>query len=380
MGIFITAYNTICNLGYGMEEIYQNACRGDISKFTQTSDIIKNTKIRIGKVSHTLPKITKPDYNTRCNRLVLACFELMKKDFAGLISKYGKDNIAIVCATTNTGVEEFEKSQNPKHFEIGNPSEFAKDYLGLNNFATTVSTACSSGIKAFSIANQILNSNIAEATIVIGVDSIAKLPLFGFHSLEILSPNPTNPFSKNRSGINIGEGAAVFILEKEKTRNSIEICSIGETTDVYHATCPDPKAKEVINAINQALTKAQISPQDIDYINLHGTGTISNEIMEANAIYSIFKDQTLCSSTKPLTGHCLGAASSIETALCCKLIQTKNPIIYPHIYDGNYDKTLPKIKLVNKNYNAEKISHCLCTAFGFGGTNAVIILGEPKNE
>ena len=102
--------------------------------------------------------------------------------------------------------------------------------------------------------------------------------------------------------------------------------------------------------------------------------------MEANAIYSIFKDQTLCSSTKPLTGHCLGAASSIETALCCKLIQTKNPIIYPQIYDGNYDKTLPKIKLVDKNYNAEKISHCLCTAFGFGGTNAVIILGEPKNE
>ena len=380
MGIFITAYNAICNLGYGIDEIYRNVSCGDNTNFTNTSEIIKNKEIRIGEISHPLPQINQSDYNTRCNRLILACFELLKQDLEKLISKYGKNNIAIIAATTNTGVEEFEKSHNSKHFEIGNPSEFAKTYLGLNNFSTTVSTACSSGIKAFSIANQILNSDIAEAAIVIGVDSIAKLPLFGFNSLEILSPEPTNPFSENRSGINIGEGVAVFTLEKGKNKNSIEICSIGETTDVYHATCPDPEAKEAIQAINYALSKAQLSSKDIDYINLHGTGTVSNDLMESNAIYSIFKDLVPCSSTKPLTGHCLGAAASIETALCCKLIQTQNPTLYPHIFDEKYDKKLPQIKLVPKNYKTDKISHCLCTAFGFGGTNAVIILGGTKNE
>ncbi len=361
----ITGYEAICNLGCGIDEIYNRAIESDNTCF----DMENNW--RIGRIKTVLPEIDEKIYNTRCNRLALKCLNLMQDKIEKLIKKYGKDNIAVITATTNTGVEEYKTSKISEHFEIGNPAMFIKNYLGLNNFYTSVSTACSSGIKAFSIAKEALK--IADAVIIVGVDPIAKLPLYGFGSLEVLTSNPTIPFSKNRNGINIGEGAAAFILEKD---TGIKVLGIGETTDVYHSTCPDPTAKEAIRAINIALKQAQCDT--VDYINLHGTGTVSNDLMEANAIYSIFKDNTYCSSTKPLTGHCLGASAAIEIALCCKLLEIENPHLYPHIYDGIYDDTLPKIKLVPKNCS-KQVKTVLCTAFGFGGTNTAIILGRETN-
>ena len=112
----------------------------------------------------------------------------------------------------------------------------------------------------------------------------------------------------------------------------------------------------------------------VDYINLHGTGTISNDLMEGRAIYNVFKNTVPASSTKPLTGHCLGAAASIETALCCKLLDSNTKRVFPHIYDGEYDSNIPQINLERESKNI--VRSCLCTSFGFGGTNAVIILGR----
>ncbi len=366
MNIGITGYEAICNLGYGIDEIYSKASFGDNSCF----EIVDGR--RIGCVHSDLPEIKKEVFNTRCNRMTLACLNLLRDKIDAVIEKYGKDNIAVVTATTNTGVDEYETSKLSEHFEIGNPAMFIKEHLGLNNFYTSVSTACSSGIKAFAIARELMN--IADAVIVAGVDPIAKLPLYGFASLEVLTQKPTIPFSKNREGINIGEGAAVFILEKNQ---GIKVLGIGETTDVYHATCPDPSAKEAVRSVKTALDEAKC--ETVDYINLHGTGTVSNDLMEANAIYSVFKDSVYCSSTKPLTGHCLGASASVETALCCKLLELDNPILYPHIYDGIYDDALPKIKLVPKN-TSKHIDTAMCTAFGFGGTNTAIILGRENYE
>ena len=218
-----------------------------------------------------------------------------------------------------------------------------------------------------------MENNVAQAVIVAGVDSIAKVAVYGFDSLEVLSPKPSIPFSKKREGINIGEAAAIFLLEKDVPKG-IEISGIGETTDVYHSTTPDPKAVEAVRAIKIALNKSQIDPQEVDYINLHGTGSISNDLMEANAVYQVFEDKVYASSTKPLTGHCLGAAASLETALCCKLLEENNTKVYPHIFDGVYDENLPKIRLAQKNCEVKQIKTCLSLSFGFGGTNAAIIL------
>ena len=119
--------------------------------------------------------------------------------------------------------------------------------------------------------------------------------------------------------------------------------------------------------------------EDIDYINMHGTGTVSNDIMEANAISKVFGNKVYASSTKPLTGHCLGAAASVEIAMCCRML-SDNPEhkLLPHIYDGVYDETLPEIKLAGKNSRSDKLNICMSNSFGFGGTNAVIIIGKKK--
>lgn len=373
MSIKITKYNALCNLGNSIEEIYKNAIDGISDRFEATEDLIKGKPVRIGKVNTELPEIKNPDFDLRCNRLILKVIEPIKDDIENLIKKYGSENIAIVAATTNSGVEEYENSKNPTHCEPGNPAKFLKEYLNLKNLYTSVSTACSSGIKAFSSASEFLKNNIADAAIVVGIDSIAKVPIFGFNSLEILSTDPSIPFSKNRKGINIGEAVCIFLLEKN-VKDGIEISGIGETTDVFHSTTPDPSAVEAVRAINQALENANLKPEDIDYINLHGTGTPANDLMEARAVYSIFKGRVPSSSTKPLTGHCLGAAASVETALCCQLLEQNDGKLFPHIYDGIYDENLEKIKLVPKNFRTEKISACLNLSFGFGGTNTAIIL------
>jgi 3-oxoacyl-[acyl-carrier-protein] synthase I len=373
MSIKITAYNAICNIGNDIDEIFFNAIKGFSDKFAIKNDIIKGVNLRLGLVDKILPEISAPEFDLRCNRLLLACCELLQTKIEKLIKTYGRENIAIIVATTNSGVEEFEISNNKEHCQIGNPAIFLKKYFGLNNFSASVSTACSSGIKAFSLAKNLLMSDTSSAAIVFGVDSIAKVPLFGFNSLEVLTSNPTNPFSKNRSGINIGEGVAAFIVEKD-VKQGIDILGIGETTDTYHLTTPNPDGKEAAKTIQLALKDAKLNSGDVDYINLHGTGTFANDKMEANAIFNVFGTQTPASSTKPLTGHCLGASAAIECAMCCKLLENNNKKIYPHIFDGEYDKDLPKINLVKKNQSLIRLKTILCTSFGFGGTNAAIIL------
>ncbi len=370
-GIYITSYDAICNLGNNIDEIFENALKGSNEFLTPLEGIVKDKKFYFGKVNCELPQIEDERFNLRVNRLLLHLLNNMEEKLEQLFAKYPKSRIGTVIATTNSGIEEYEKSHNKKHFEIGNPAEFIKHQLGLESFYTSVSTACSSGIKAFATARKLISNGICDAVIVGGTDALSKLPIFGFHSLEILSENKTNPFSKNRNGINLGEGAALFIVEKDT--EGIMLKGIGETSDAYHSATPDPKGIEAERAIKIALKEANLVPDAIDYINLHGTGTKTNDLMEANALYKLFGCCTEVSATKPLTGHCLGAAASIETALCCHII--KNNKIIPHVYDGEYDYALPEINLITKPVN-KKINNVLCNAFGFGGTNAVMILGR----
>ena len=377
MDIVINNYNACCNIGSNIKEIYKKALDGNSELFNLRNDIIIGKTVRVAEITSELPLINDENFNLRCNQLILKCLGPLEKTILGLKEKYSKNRIGIVAAATNSGIEEYEESRNILHSELGNPALFIREYYGLDGFYVSVSTACSSGIKAFSIARNILKNDIADAVIVIGVDSIAKVPVFGFNSLEILTNDKTNPFSENRNGINLGEAVAAFILGKNN-KNGIKILGIGETSDTYHATTPDPDAKETIRAINIALKEANIQAQDIDYINLHGTGTVSNDLMEANAINRVFGENIPCSSTKPITGHCLGAAAGLEAALCCALLDNFNGKLYPHIYDGKYDTKLPKIKLTTKLEEYKQCNICMSNSFGFGGSNAILLLGKSN--
>ena len=313
------------------------------------------------------------------------------------MSRFKKDEIAIVIGTTNSGIEEFETTENKHHAELGNPAEFLKWYLGTNNYSACVSTACTSGAKAFSTARKLLQNGVCKAVIAGGIDTLASMPSYGFHALEVLSHEKTNPFSKNRDGISLGEGGALFVVTKTaefldaKTQRSEEaksvseaakcalLLGIGETSDAYHSATPDPDGTQAVNAIQLALKDANLKPENIDYINLHGTGTISNDLMEANAIYKVFGDKVPASSTKPLTGHCLGAAASIEAFICYQILKGERNLPI-HKFDGEYDKNLPKINLVNEKTPQKNIKTCMSTSFGFGGTNAVMILAANQQN
>ena len=182
----ITGYEAICNLGNDINSIYQKAIIGDITCFDYSKDIIKNKTVRIGQIKDKLPKIKDYNFDLRCNRLILKNLELLKNNISALYKKYSENKIGAVVATTNSGVEEYEQSRNKVHSELGNPSNFIKNTLDLKGFATTVSTACSSGIKAFILADELLNSKVSDCVIIACVDTVSKVPVFGFHSLDLM--------------------------------------------------------------------------------------------------------------------------------------------------------------------------------------------------
>lgn len=376
--ISITSYSAICSLGTDISEIFQNSLLSGKNYFSQDDSIIKGVDLYLGKVKAKLPLIQNPKFNTRTNSLLLHCCNQIKTDIDEIISKYGKERIGVVVGSTNVGVNEYENSHDVFHSQIGSPAIFLKEYFGLKNYCAGVSTACTSGIKAFSTGVKLLENGICDAVLCAASDALSKTPVFGFTSLEVMSHSICKPFSKNRDGINIGEGAAVFILEKD-ANNGFKILGIGETSDAYHTSTPDPQGVQAAHAIEIALKNAGLTPSNIDYINLHGTGTVTNDVMEANAVYKIFEDKVPASSTKSLTGHCLGASAGVETALCLAFLDNSiNPQkkLIPHNYDGEYDTGLPEIKLAKHKEKAEKNTRVLCNAFGFGGSNAVIILGR----
>lgn len=368
--ICITKYDAICNLGDNIDEIFETALTDGNEHLERDENFIKGKPFFFGKVHSNLEKISQKEYDTRTNRLLCTLAKRMNlKDF---VEKYGPENVAIIIATTNSGAEEFAENGNEKLSQIGNPAIFMQNLLNTKNYTASISTACSSGIKIFSSAKRLIKSGFCKAAIVGGSDALAHLSVHGFNSLEILSNDKTQPFSKNRKGINIGEGAALFTIEKNSC--GIEILGIGETSDAYHASKPEPSGKQIVNAVKTALKSANLTEKDIDYINLHGTGTPANDETEATAMFKLFKNKTPCSSTKSMTGHCLGAAAAIETALCCKCLE-KNTLL-KHVYDDDFDTNLPKINLVHKTTKKE-LKHVMNNAFGFGGTNAVMILGKP---
>lgn len=358
-------------------------------KLTLNDTIIKGGKFYFGKLEKDFEPIDDERYDLRCNRVLKYLVD--KLDLSG----FEKDEIGIVIGTTNSGIQEFENSENKHHAELGNPAEFLKWYLGTKNYAASVSTACTSGTKAFSTAVKLLQNDVCKVVIAGGIDTLAAMPSYGFHALEVLSHEKSNPFSKNRDGISLGEGGALFVLTKDikmqkcldvksitnvsricKSDNEIvALLGIGETSDAYHSATPDPDGAQAVRAIQLALDDAGLKAEDIDYINLHGTGTVSNDLMEANTIYKVFGDNVPASSTKPFTGHCLGAAASIEAFICYQILKGERNLPI-HKYDNEYDENLPKINLVNSNTENKKINTCMSTSFGFGGTNAVVIMGN----
>ena len=252
---------------------------------------------------------------------------------------------------------------------------FVRAALGLAGPASVVSTACSSSAKAFGVAARLIELGLIDAAVVGGVDSLCLTTLYGFHSLQLTAPRPCRPFAADRDGISIGEAAAFVLLERPSARdagNAVALLGIGESNDGYHLSTPHPQGLGAQLAMRAALATAGLAPEAVDYVNLHGTGTISNDLAESIAVEAVLGARARCSSTKGATGHALGAAGALEAIICA--LALRHELIPGGASTGIADHSLP-VDYVGRTV-AAPITHVLSNSFGFGGTNCTLALGR----
>ncbi len=341
-------------------------------------------------------------YDMKIMRIENAALDQIKDDIEAAVKKYGSDRIAVCLGSCDNGTE-FSLANHRKYFDeevfpadynleiqgADYVATFVAEKFGLSGPVNTFSTACSSSAGAIIKAAEMILAGIVDAAVVGGIDIASDTTLIGFSALEAVSSEITNPFSKNRHGITLGDGAAFFVLSRESlsidTSNgtSVRLLGWGESADAYHMTSPDPSGAGAEKAIRRAMQSAGISAENVGYINLHGTGTKFNDSMESKAVYAAMEGKPVpVSSTKAVTGHTLGAAAALEAAICWKALvenQDKNDNIkLPHqVWDGQRDEELPELNFIDSKSKAVKgeLKICLSNSFAFGGANACLVLG-----
>lgn len=247
--------------------------------------------------------------------------------------------------------------------------------LGLKGPVFSVAAACASGISTIIRGIDLIESGVADAMLVGGVDLSSDLISAGFMSLSAVSPVPTNPFSLNRSGITLGDGAGLFFVTREQVVPfPVAITGFAESSDGYNMTSPDPEGTAVISIMKEALAMAGKKPEDIGYINLHGTGTDVNDAMESKAVAAVFGSSVKVSSTKAMTGHTLGSAGSIGASICALTLASEPPqMLPPHVNDGVLDPDLAALDFARPG-ESRNLKAVMNSAFAFGGANAVLLM------
>ncbi len=265
----------------------------------------------------------------------------------------------------------YAKTQNA--YSLG---EFVRRYLGLAGPGFVVSSACSSSAKVLGNAARMIAAGICDAAVVGGADSLCLMTLYGFHSLGLTSPGPCRPYDVDRDGISIGEGGGFALLERADRAESgaIQLLGVGESSDAYHMSTPHPEGLGARMAMQQALDSAGLEPSDIDYVNLHGTATRSNDASEDKAVFEVFGRQTPCSSTKGATGHLLGAAGITEAII--SILAIEHGLMPGSANTRSVDPAL-KCNYLLENRQA-KVTRALTNSFGFGGSNCSLVLGVAQ--
>jgi len=387
---FLNELGIACALGRDVDGVATALFADDAPHGVAMSDAITGRPTSLGLVPGELPSLDDlpVELRGRNNQLLRIALASLRASVAAAVAKYGSDRVAVVLGSSTSGVGESEAAHRhflatgtwPETFhyrqqEMGTPALFVAAELGLRGPAHVISTACSSSAKAMASAARLLKAGMADAVVTGGADSLCRFTVAGFGALGSVSQQRCNPFSLNRNGINIGEAAALFLMTREP--GPVHLAGWGETADAHHMSAPDPEGKGAERAIREALARAGIDGSDIGYVNLHGTATLQNDAMEAGAVQRTLGIDVPCSSTKPLTGHALGAAGAIEAALCwIALARNPDHRLPPHWWDGVIDPALAPIHLVRPGERADTpLRYALSQSFAFGGSNAALILG-----
>lgn len=389
------AYTLVTPLGAGLAATLE-ALRAGHSGLSRCAFLDVDLNTCVGRISGLEDKPVRIDpavYDCRNNRL--AQLGLDQDGFTDAVSaaarRYGPERIGVFLGTSTSGILSTELAYRQRDPATGtlaasfvykgshscySVADFVQQALDLTGPAMVVSTACSSSAKAFGSAARMIQAGLCDAAIVGGVDSLCLTTLYGFNSLGLVSPRPCRPYDAQRDGISIGEAAGFVLLEKAQGHpdsDSILLLGVGESSDAYHMSSPHPEGAGARLAIQAALNDAGLTPDDIDYINLHGTGTRANDAAEDRAVYHTFGAITPCSSTKGATGHLLGAAGVTEaiiSALCIKHSLMPGGLGTEHI-----DPALKSHYLLKNREQA--VHRVLTNSLGFGGSNCSLILGRP---
>jgi len=333
-------------------------------------------------------------FDCRNNRL--AQLALAQDDFLQAVAqarnRYGARRIGLFVGTSTSGLFQTELAYRHRDalsgalpsgfnyaathntFSLGG---FVRARLGLQGPAAVVSTACSSSAKAFGSAARMIAAGLCDAAVVGGADSLCLTTLYGFTSLELLSSAPCRPFDIERSGISIGEGAGFALLERSEEHESagtVQLLGVGESNDAHHMSAPHPEGVGARGAMDQALTSAGLTARDIDYINLHGTATRSNDAAEDKAVYALFGSSTACSSTKGATGHLLGAAGIAEAVICALAMGER--FMPGSVNTRRVDPSLRVRYLLDNATHAPR--RVMSNSFGFGGSNCSLVFGRVQ--
>jgi 3-oxoacyl-[acyl-carrier-protein] synthase I len=388
--VFLPELGVVNALGTSKAEVLRRLLEADSTGMAPYGELLTRRTTVVGRVRDALPQL-RPDlaeFDCRNNRLLAAALDQIAPAVAAVRESAGAHRIAVLIGTSTSGITEGEDAidslhrsgQIPATFhyrqqEIGMTAEFAARYLDLTGPRYTISTACSSSANAFCSAHRLLDSGRCDAAVVGGADSLCRLTLNGFDALESLSPELCNPFSANRRGLNIGEGACVFLMTR--TPAPVRLYGVGESSDGYHLSAPDPEGRGAEAAIRAALASAQLDPRDVDYVNLHGTATRKNDDMESRVMARVFGAETPCGSTKTLIGHTLGAAGAQELGLCWLLLGGDNGgrRLPPHVWDGVRDSSLPDIHLASGEERWAR-GIFVSNSFAFGGSNTSVAIGR----
>jgi 3-oxoacyl-[acyl-carrier-protein] synthase-1 len=330
-----------------------------------------------------------PD-RSRNNQLALVALAQIRPAVDEAIARFSPARVGVVIGTSTSGVGEAEAALRdyvstgalPDGFHYGQQELVSSAVmlaaeLGVTGPAYVHSSACASSAKALASAARLIRMNACDAVIAGGVDTLCRFTVAGFAALESLSTTRCNPLSRNRDGINIGEGAALFLVSREPA--TVSLRGWGESSDGYHMSAPDPAGVGARLALEQALARAAVTAAAIEYVNLHGTATVQNDAMEAELIHRVFGDRVCVSSTKPFTGHALGAAGAIEAGLCWLAMQDDNPtgMLPAHLWDGIEDPNLPVLQLATLD---TRLGHpprwAVSNSFAFGGANVTLVFAR----
>jgi len=387
--LFLTHFTATSCLGHGLEST-RTALRDGASGLARRQFETAALDTCIGAVQG-VDEVRLPEalaaWDCRNNRL--AELGLAQDGFLEAVraarERLGAARIGVFLGTSTSGILQTELAYRRRDLATGalpadfdyarthntySVSGYVRARLALAGPAWTVSTACSSSAKVFGTAARMIAAGLIDAAVVGGVDSLCLTTLYGFHSLELLSSDPCRPYDRARNGLSLGEAAAFALLERREA--DVALLGVGESSDAHHMSAPHPEGLGARLAMQGALAAAQLGPADIDYVNLHGTATPSNDAAEDLAVTELLGREVPCSSTKGATGHTLGAAGAVEAAICA--LALRHGLIPGGAGTRELDPALhARYERANRDAPLRRV---LSNSFGFGGTNCSLVLGR----